>query len=501
MNKRKKLINILLQTICFSFMICHTLNAQQSIDLTLDKAVDITMENSYNIKQLKLGIEATRYRLKARQASLKSNVYMNISSPEIIAIANYKWNSTLMKDEIVHQDTRRWQMDLSIRQPVILLGYPTNGYLSLNGRIYKYLQNKDSGQEVDYYNRYFLQFQQPLFQPNTLKNNIEQAELDLESGELNYVNNVVREINGVANEYFNMFELSYKDVIYSNHIANLQKVSEIVNNTSQLNTARSIEEIQIQVELANTMEKLLQNQSDIRLATARMRQRLRLNDQDSLIVKPDINITPINVPVGQAVQYGYTLRPTLRLNDIQKRRNEIFLQQTSANGAVSINLEMTYGLEKQDERYQKLLDKQKNSYSVSIRAYIPILDWGRRKSNIEAWKISIKTTELSIEENRKQIESEITNAVVNLEEYQKRALNMEENMDISKELCVTCMIQFDNTQMSLQEIIKIIENQKDTELNFLDAYLGYRRSLIRLMVNTHYDFENNISFIDKFITQ
>ena len=52
----------------------HSANAQQILTLTLDKAVDIAMENSYRIKYLQMGIERNRYYLKARQASLKSRV-------------------------------------------------------------------------------------------------------------------------------------------------------------------------------------------------------------------------------------------------------------------------------------------------------------------------------------------------------------------------------------------------------------------------------------------
>jgi len=479
-------------------MICHALNAQQSIDLTLEKAVDIAMENSYQIQMLKLGIERTRYHLEARQASLKSKVYMNLRSPEVSAIADYKWNSDLQKDEIIRQDTRRWQMDLSIRQPVILFGYPTNGYLSLNNRIYRYLQKSNDEENVDYYNRYFVRFEQPLFQPNYLKNNIEEAELSLEREELDYIDDIAELIEDIADEYYNLFELSYKDVIYSNHLANLQKVSEIVNNISQRDTARSIEGIQIQVELANTQEKLLENQSNMRLEAARMKHRLRLDYQDSLIVKPAATITPVNVDIDQALHYGYTLRPTLRLHDINRRRDEINLQETKSRGAFHINLEMTYGMEKQDERYQELWDDKDNSYSVSIRAYIPIWDWGRRHANIEAQRISGKRTELFKEESRNGIESEITNAAANLEEYQKRALNMKENMDVAQKLSTASITQFEKNQISIQDILKVLERQKETELNFLDAYLGYRQSLVTLMANTHYDFENDISLIDKF---
>jgi len=476
----------------------NVLNAQQLINLTFESSVEIAMKNSYRIRQLELGIERTRYWLKARQASLKSSVYMNLQAPELNSTSEFKWNSTLQKDEIVRQNTRRWQMDLSIRQPVILFGYPTNGYLSLNNRMYQYLQIKSGDTDVNYYNRYFVKFEQPLFRPNYLKNDIEQAELDMEREELGYIDNIVRLIDDIADDYYDLFELSYQSVIYSNHVANLERVSEIVNNIAQKDTSRSIEAVQVRVELTNTREKLLGNQSDMRLDSAQIKQRLRLDQQDSLIVEPAVKITPITVDLDQAINYGYNLRPSMKQLAISRRRDEISLEETKGRDSFRVNLEMTYGLEKQDEQYEELWEGHDNSYSASVNAYIPIWDWGERKANIEASKITVRRADLRIEESRKGIESEITNAVENLEEYQSRALNMKENMDVAIELTDLSIKQYAENKISVQDILRIIERQEETEINFLDAYLGYRKSLLRLMVNTHYDYEKDISLLEQF---
>jgi len=480
----------------------NVLYAQKSINLTLESAVDIAMTNSYRISQLKMGIERSRYWLQARRASLKSRVYMNLQAPELNSTSEFKWNSEEQKDELVRQNTRRLQMDLSIRQPVILLGYPTNGYLSLNNKIYRYLQKQNGAEEVDYYNRYFVRFEQPLFQPNRLKNDIERAELDLEDTELDYINNLVRMIDDIADDYYDeLFRLSYRNVIYSHHVANLEKVSKIVSRISQQDTTRSIDVIQVRVALSNTQEKLLENQSELRLESMRMIQSLRLDPKDSLRVEPVVKITPITVDLDQAIQYGYNLRPRMQQLAINQRRNEINLENTKGRNSFRINLEMTYGLEKQDERYQELWEGHDTSYSASVNAYVPIWDWGEQKAYEEADKVSIQQTELSIEEQRSSIKSEIINAVGNLEEYQKRALNMKENMDISMELTDLSIAQFDENRISIQDILQIIERQEETELSFLDAYLGYRESLLRLLVNTHYDYEKDMSLLEQFRAQ
>ncbi len=470
----------------------------RTIDFTLQEAIDTALANSYQIKRLELDIERNKLFLKAREAGLKSRVDLRLRSPEMKLLSDYKWNSTLGRDVIVRENTLRWQSDLSVRQPIILFGYPTNGYLSLNNTIYQYNQKFDDEDDTSYYSRFFLRFDQPLLQPNYLKNNYERAQLDLERYELNYNSDRAWLVDRTSYTYYNLFEMSYMIKINENYIRNLEEAEQVINEISATDTTRAIEKIQIQVELSNIREKLLENQSNLRLQKARVKQNLRIDPEDSLDVKTDIDIVPVTVNLDQAIKYGYNLRPTLRLYDIYKRRSEISLEEVKASGAFHMNLSMTFGLEKHEDRYYGLWEDNDNSYSISIRAYIPIWDWGRRKANIAAQKTYLRQNDLSIEENRNSIKSEITNSVENVEEYERRAFTMLENMNTSQKLSEASMEQYRNNEISTQDILKTLERNMQTEQGFLDAYLGYKRSLIRLMVNTHYDFENKVTLLDKF---
>lgn len=471
--------------------------AQERLVLTLDNAVEMAMESSYRIKQLQMGIERNRYWLQARQAGLKSRVYMNLKAPEFRAVSENKWNSTLKRDEIVHEDTRLWQMDLAVRQPVLIMGRPTNGYLSLNNKTYKYLQ-KDTNSTVDYYNRYYVKFEQPFFLPNNLKNNIEDAELDLNRRELEYIRDRVWLVNSIADDFYDLFEFTYRDSIYANQVNNLNLASEIARELAASDTTRIIDTIQARVELANANERRLRNQSNMRQEGARIKQRLRMDQEDEVIIEPSFPFRRIHIDIEQAVQYGISLNPSLRMLDITRRKNEIDIDNSKGRDAFNLNLEMTYGLEKREDRYQTLWEEFDNSYSATLNAYIPIWDWGRRKANIEADKISLRETELRIEENQNEIRSNIVIAVQNLLEYQARTENMMESREVVQQVTDFGFTQYRNGAISLQDLIQMIDRQRETENNFLDAYQGFRRSLLDLMMQTYYDFENNISLLDKF---
>ncbi|MBN1482072.1 TolC family protein [candidate division KSB1 bacterium] len=487
----------------YFFLLCFlfsppTIFAGQKIDLTMERAVEIAMENSYQIRQLKLGIERSRQWLKAEQAGLKSKIYMNIKAPEFMALSDYKWDSNLNKDVIVKQNTQRWWANLAIRQPVIFFGYPTNGYLSLNNTVYQYDQRNGGFWDTNYYNRYFLKFEQPFFQPNRLKNDLEEAQLSLEENELNFLDDQVDLIEEISRDYYELFGYSYTDIILERYIHNLQRIKQIANCKEKDNGDKSIDCIQIQIELTNLTEKRAQNMSDYRLQATRVKQRLRLEEMDSIVVHPEIRIKEVKVDLNQAIQYGHTLRPRMRLLDINRRKREIDLTNVKGWNAFQLNVEMTYGLEKQDESYRELWNEFDNSYSVTVNAYLPIWDWGQRKARITAQEITIRKTELYQEEMRSRIESEIKTAYQNLQEYQQRALNMQENMVMAEQITALSIEQYSRGEISLQDLLQNLNRQKETEENFLEAYLGYRKSLIGLTIDTYYDYENDIALLDKF---
>ncbi len=470
--------------------------SQQVIDLTLESIVDITMDNSYRVRQLRMGIEQSRAYLRSREAGLKSRVYMNLRSPEINSTADYKWNSTLQRDEIVRVDTRRWQMDLSIRQPVILFGHPTNGYLSLNNRMYQYLQG-DGQNEVDYYNRYFIRFEQPLFAPNELKNDLEGAKLSLHQEELSFVEDVASLIEDAADDYYNAFRLANRLRIHREHVEMLTGLSDMVQVVT---TIDSPETMQIQVEIANSRELLSESQVFLRRHLTGIKHRLRLEAADSLVVREGMEkIVPFAIDREQAMSYGLKYQPGLRRRQIDRRRVEINLEETKAANSFSLDLEMTYGLEKQDEQYQNLWDEQDNSYSVAVNAYIPIWDWGQRNERIKAEKINIDRTDLSIEEIRTSIVTDIDNAITNVQEYQSRALAMDENLAVSQRLFDLSRTRFTTGEISVTDLLTILNGLRDSKLNQLDIYLGYRQSLLDLTMETYYDIESDQPLIDRIL--
>ena len=216
MNFRSFLLFIMMST-ALIYTPISGLFAQNTIKLTLDMAVDIAMKKSYKVRTLEMKVKSSNLRLQSEKASLNTQVYMNLKSPDMQNISENKWNSTLNQDEIIRQYTRLWQSELSIKQPLMLGNYPTNGSLSLNYKLYQYEQFGEED-KTDLYNRFYLKFQQPFFVPNEMKNNLEAAELDLKENELKFISDQMDIMQDIAEDYYDLFKLMYEQSIYKKQI-------------------------------------------------------------------------------------------------------------------------------------------------------------------------------------------------------------------------------------------------------------------------------------------
>ncbi len=92
----------------------------------------------------------------------------------------------------------------------------------------------------------------------------------------------------------------------------------------------------------------------LRQRIADLKHRLGLDPEDSLIVIPTIKVYPINVNLEQALQYAFTNSPDLERVNISKRRSEIDVENEKGRNAFHLTLEVTYGLEKENDRFQNL---------------------------------------------------------------------------------------------------------------------------------------------------
>jgi outer membrane protein TolC len=217
-----------------------------------------------------------------------------------------------------------------------------------------------------------------------------------------------------------------------------------------------------------------------------------------IALEPEISIAPVTIPTDRAISLARTLTPRLRNLEIEMREEEISLENTKAQNAFRLDLNFTYGREMQNEFLADLFREPSNSYSASVRAYVPIWDWGQREYRVAAQEISLEQTRLQMEQTTTDIESSVTNEVRNVEEFEGRALNMQENRVLAHESAVSSLERYESGTITASELLQSLEREVDTSQNALEAYLGWRDALLGIQRQTYYDFESDQPVLERF---
>jgi outer membrane protein TolC len=209
-------------------------------------------------------------------------------------------------------------------------------------------------------------------------------------------------------------------------------------------------------------------------------------------------VNPVPIDITQATEFALTSTPRMRQLDIRYRRNELNLDQTKGRNSFRVNLNFSYGREKIDPQFREIFGSPTNTYSIDVNASIPLWDGGARKSRIASSEISLSQTRLRIEEAEQQIVSSVENEVRNVAEYQDRALNMEQNLALASELSASTLSLYVGGSASMFEVLQTFRTEADTAENLLDAYLGWRNSLLRIQRMTYYDFELDVPVLERY---
>ena len=75
---------------------------------------------------------------------------------------------------------------------------------------------------------------------------------------------------------------------------------------------------------------------------------------------------------------------------------------------------------------------------------------------------------------------------------------MEGNLALANDLSVSSIDLYQEGSISALELIQSFQRESDTANNFLDAYLGWRRALLRIQQLTFYDFETMLPVLERF---
>lgn len=464
--------------------------AQEPLQLTMEKALEIAAESSPDMKNSLMSLERSQLSLLAQHASLKSRFSLNLSPAQYSKRQQYEeFNGEWYKNE-----TFSTQGTFSVEQPILL----TDGTISLRNTFGWQYSNTDrssgsgSSEDKAFSNNLRLELEQPIFTYNTRKMELKQLEFEYENSLISYALQRLRTESSITSQFYNLYMAQKRLEISKEELANAKQSYDIIVDKVDADLAAKGELFQAEINYANAQSSYEQSIVSLENTKDNFKKALGLDIDTDIVALAEIDdVERIEVDGLKAVEYAMASRLELRQREITAHEQEFAIIRAKAQNEFKGEINLSLGIQGVHEDVGKLFDRKVRvmTPAVGVSFSVPIFDWGANKARVKAQEIAQQQNELNTEEEKKDIKLNIRSTIRSLNNLKvqiKIAEQSLKNAQLTYDLNVIRYREGDLTGMEMNQFQTQLSNQK---MSYSQSLIDYKIELLNLKILTLYDYE------------
>ncbi len=478
--------------------------------LTLDEAIKIALEQSYEMKSLRLSLNQAAQNLIAAKGRFKTNADLSMEAPN--------WNETVSEIQVpgalpVFNTTgyTRFLGTLDINQPL-----PTDGALILRGQSYHrdvstYLQEQDEDvSRSEIYNSISLRFQQPLFAINQLKLGLKNANLSYERTSQRFRRSELDIVYNVTRSFFDFYQATRRHEITRENLNQQQELYDLASKKYAAGLIPEVEALQMEVDLAESRAALLSAEGARQRSEDNFKQLIGLSLSDAVAVRTDFELERVQVDLERATTLAMKYRTELREGQIDIEMARLNVKQADARSEMRGDISAFYditGVSNPNLPYKSPwdrlwdssiedMDRRPHNRGVTFTLTVPLWDWGVNRAEVQSARAALSTSELSLEEQKKTIQREVRDVVMRLREAENRVEVLNKNQEVAQRAFDITLERFNNGDITSQDLALDRNRLTTAKTSYLEAYVDFKLAVADLQRKTMWDFVHDRSLLD-----
>ncbi|WP_346855598.1 TolC family protein [uncultured Draconibacterium sp.] len=465
----------------------YTVQAQEA--LTLAKALSIAETGSPDLQQSLLNLERYQKNLEAQRAALKSRFSLEVNP---VNYSKQRRFDTRVSEWYTNENFETSTL-FRVEQPILV----TDGTISLTNE-FGWSSNTSTSTDIQsevFFNNLYLNLNQPLFTYNRLKLELKTLELNLENANLNYAMQRLNLERNVTQFFYNVYMSQMNLSIAKEELANTQKSYDIIVNKVQAGLAAKEEQYQAELNLATSKSTLQDAEVNFENNKDQLKLYLGMDLFEDIMILADITANPVAVDLDKAIENGLNSRMELRQREIDVETSQFDLIQTKSLNEFKGDMNLRFGITGDNYQLNQIYDNPTKSPSVSLSFNIPIFDWGEKKARIAAAEASIRSQELNLSEEKKQIIVDIRQVFRNLQNQLNQidiAKQNERNAQLTYEINLE---RYENGDLTGMDLNLYQTQLSEKKISYSQALINYKIELLNLKIQSLYNFETGEEII------
>jgi len=484
MKKSKfKQIQKIIFLVAFMLMGLFSVQAQEA--LTLAKALSIAETGSPDLQISLLNLERYQKSLEAQRAALKSRFSLEVNP---VTYGKQRRFDNRFSEWYTNENFESNTL-FTISQPIL----PTDGTISLTNEFgwssSKSTLSSDESKSEVFFNNLYLNLNQPLFTYNRLKMELKQLELNLENANISYAIQRLNLEKNVTQYFYNVYMSQMNLSIAKEELENTQKSYDIIVNKVNAGLAAKEEQYQAELNLSTAKSTVQNNEVSFENAKDQLKLYLGMDLYQDIMILADISANPVKIDLDMATKNGLESRMELRQREIDVENSQFSLIETKALNEFKGEMNLRFGITGDNSDLGNIYQNPTKSPSVGVSFNIPIFDWGEKKARIAAAEATIRSQELNLSEEKKQIVMDIRQVYRNLQNQLTQidiAKQNERNAQLTYEINLE---RYENGDLTGMDLNLYQTQLSEKKISYSQALINYKIELLNLKIQSLFDFE------------
>lgn len=355
--------------------------------ITLEEAIALARLQSVDAAVALNELKTAYWEYRTFRANLLPEMNLSATLPAY----NKRYNSYQQEDgsyTFVRNNYMEMNGEISIDQNIWLTG----GKLSLNTSL-DFLKQLD-GQKTERYMSVpvALTLNQPIFGVNTLKWNRRIEPVRYAEAKAAFLTATEQVTMTTINYFFNLLMARENVAVSRQNLGNADKLYEVAKAKRRMGQISENDLLQLELNVLNARSALTDNESNLKSNMFKLRSFLALGEDEELVP-----VLPDTLP-AILLRYEEVLEKALANNsfahNIRRRQLEADFEVAKAKGNLrQISLFAQVGFTGTDRRLGDAYRGLKNNQVVEVGFKIPLLDWGKRRGQVQIARSNRDVTE------------------------------------------------------------------------------------------------------------
>ncbi len=336
-----------------------------------------------------------------------------------------------------------------------------------------------------------LSYSQPVLLYNDFKWQRKIEPLRYEESQRRYIEDLEEIGRETSNLFFNALDAQIRYQVAQLNLANQDTLYRISIGRYDLGKIAENDLLQIELSFLNAQNQVAETEFNLETATQNLKRYLGIPLDEDIVLMPPADVPQVNVPVEDALLYARDNQQ--QVLEFRRRRLEAEQEVARAkgNGGYRLSLNAGFGISEQGNNIGEVYPGSQQQQYFALGLGIPIVDWGRNKSNVRRAMANQELVQVSVEQDELAFEQEVSLQVMSFNMQNKR-------LEIAAKADTIAQKRYDVTKnryligkISITDL-NIAQNEKDqARRNYFAELRNFWSLYYTIRKLTHYDFTTN----------